>query len=87
MGTLAARDALRVTELTERVTAIALLVACQAVQLRGPLACRPGSRQVLDEVRRFVPANTGDRRQDHDIEAIVARLGAQELSLGAPEEP
>jgi histidine ammonia-lyase len=87
MGTLAARDALRVTELTERVTAIALLVACQAVQIRGPLACRPGSQQVLDAVRRFVPANTGDRRQDHDIEAIVARLGAQELSLGAPEEP
>jgi len=87
MGTIAARDALRVTELTERVAAIALLAACQAVQLRGPLTCRPRSRQVLESVRRFVPANTGDRRQDHDIETIVARLGAQDLSLGAPEEP
>jgi histidine ammonia-lyase len=87
MGTIAARDALRVTELTERVTAITLLAACQAVQLRGPLACRPRSRQVLESVRRFVPANTGDRRQDHDIETIVARLDAQDLSLGVPEEP
>jgi histidine ammonia-lyase len=87
MGTIAARDALRVTELTERVAAIALLVACQAVQLRGPPACRPRSRQVLDAVRRSVPANTGDRRQDHDIEAIVGRLRAQDLSLGEPEEP
>jgi hypothetical protein len=42
---------------------------------------------VLESVRRFVPALTGDRRQDHDIETIVARLGAQDLSLGAPEEP
>jgi histidine ammonia-lyase len=85
MGTIAARDALRVLGLTERVAAIGLLAACQAVELRGPPSCRPRSREVLQSVRRFVPANTGDRRQDLDIETIVAHLGAQDLSMGATE--
>jgi histidine ammonia-lyase len=87
MGTIAARDALRVLGLTERVAAIGLLAACQAVELRGPPSCRPRSLEVLQSVRRFVPANTGDRRQDLDIETIVAHLGAQDLSMGATEEP
>jgi len=87
MGTIAARDALRIVELTERVSAIVLLGACQAVELRGPDACRARSRDVLASVRRVVPANTGDRRQDHDIEAIVARMRGHELSLGVEEEP
>jgi histidine ammonia-lyase len=87
MGTIAARDALRISELTERVAAIMLLAACQAADLRGPEACRPRTREVLAEVRRYVPMNAADRRQDVDIEAVVRRMLACELRLGAPEEP
>jgi histidine ammonia-lyase len=87
MGTIAARDAIRVVELSERVLAIALLGACQALELRGVEAARPRNRAVLGEVRRAAPANTGDRRQDGDIEAVVARLRAGQLGLGRPEEP
>jgi histidine ammonia-lyase len=86
MGTIAARDAVRVTELCERVLAVVLLAACQALELReGEPA--PGNRAVLRAVRAAVPRNDADRRQDGDIEAIVARLRAGELALGLAEEP
>ena len=87
MGTIAARDAVRVDELAERVLAIALLAACQALELRGAEAARPKNRALLSEVRRTVPANTADRRQDGDIEAVVAGLRAGRLGLGSPGEP
>ena len=51
MGTIAARDALRILELTERVAAIVLLAACQAVDLRGLGECRPRTRAVHAEDR------------------------------------
>ena len=87
MGTIAARDALRVLELSERVVAIVLLATCQAADLRGPDSCQPRTREVLASVRRVVPMNTADRRQDVDIDAIVRRIRAGDLQLGAPEEP
>jgi histidine ammonia-lyase len=86
MGTIAARDAVRVSELCERVLAIVLLAACQALELRGGESS-PGNRAVLQSVRAVVTRNDGDRRQDGDIEAIVARIRTGELSLGHPEEP
>ena len=86
MGTIAARDAVRVTELCERVLGIVLLAACQALELRGG-ECTPGNRAVLRAVRAVVPRNDADRRQDGDIEVMVRRLRAGELALGPPEEP
>jgi histidine ammonia-lyase len=66
MGTLAARDALRVVELAETVAAIGLLAGCQGVELRGgPLPPRLGA--LLAAVRREVPGLSADRRQDLDI--------------------
>lgn len=87
MGTIAARDALRVCELTERVTAITLLAACQALDIRGPENARARSRKILERVRAVVPTNTADRRQDRDIEAIVGGMARDGLELGHPEEP
>jgi histidine ammonia-lyase/phenylalanine ammonia-lyase len=87
MGTLAARDALRVAELTERVAAIALLAVCQAADVRGPATCRARTRAVLEAVRASVPTNTADRRQDVDIEGIVERLRRDDLAVGSAEEP
>ncbi|HEX9051267.1 MAG TPA: aromatic amino acid ammonia-lyase [Anaeromyxobacter sp.] len=88
MGTIAARDALRVLELSERVAAIVLLAACQAVDIRGPAECRARTRAVHAEVRARVEVNGADRRQDGDIEAAVELLrGRGAPSLGEPEEP
>jgi histidine ammonia-lyase len=87
MGTIAARDAMRVLELTERVAAIVLLAACQAVDIRGAGECRARTRAVHAEVRGRVAVNLADRRHDGDIEATVALLRAPASSLGQPGEP
>ena len=88
MGTIAARDALRVLELTERVAAIALLATCQAVDIRGPGSCRARTRAVHAEVRARVGLDDADRRHDGDIEAAVEILRRRAGStLGEPGEP
>ncbi|WNV89592.1 aromatic amino acid ammonia-lyase [Umezawaea sp. Da 62-37] len=74
MGTIAARDARTVLELTEQVAAIHLLALCQAVDFRGPELLSPGSRPAYDLVREHVPFAAGDRRMDADIHAVVALI-------------
>jgi histidine ammonia-lyase len=84
MGTLAARDALRVIELTETVAAIGLLADCQALELRGDPA-RSGSAFALRQaVRRVVPPLDADRRQDRDIESVLALYRAGDLLEATP---
>ena len=81
MGTIAARDCLRVLELTETVAAIVLLAACQAVDLRGDEVA-PARAPLRDAVRKAVPTLLDDRRQDLDIEAVLALYRAGELPFG-----
>jgi histidine ammonia-lyase len=85
MGSIAARDALRVLDLTETVAAIHLLALCQAFDLREGLGCHVRARELHAAVRAHVPMNTGDRRQDTDIERVVALLRAGALPSGAIE--
>ncbi len=77
MGTLAARDALRVVELAETVAAIGLLAACQGVELRGA-GVPPRLAALLATLRAEIPAVEADRRQDLDIARVLAlhRRGA-----------
>jgi histidine ammonia-lyase len=84
MGTIAARDCLRVLELSERVAAIVLLAAAQAVDLRGPDTSCPASVAVRDRVRDAVPMLTADRRQDLDVARVVALHRAAALPTPAP---
>lgn len=86
MGTIAARDALRVIELTERTLAVTLLGAVQALDLRGLDGCSSGNRNVYDAVRALVPMTVEDRRQDLEIERIVEALHLDALGLGGTEE-
>lgn len=87
MGTISARDCLRILELTETVAAIHLLALCQAVDLRGPENCHPRSVALRDAVRAEVPLNDADRRMDLDIERTLARYRAGELPIGAVDFP
>ncbi len=87
MGTIAARDALRVLELVETVSAIHLLALCQAVDLRGVKECRPRTVEMHRAIRAFVPMNDADRRQDVDIQAVLQRYRADQLPIGEQGEP
>jgi histidine ammonia-lyase len=80
MGTLAARDGLRVVELTETVAAFALLAASQAAELRG--APPPCLAALLAAVRAEVPSVSEDRRQDLDIARVLALHRTRALPLG-----
>jgi histidine ammonia-lyase len=83
MGTIAARDCRRALELSETVAAIVLLADCQALELRGDAA--PGrARELREIVRKSVPALVADRRQDLDIERVLALYRAGELRIEAP---
>lgn len=81
MGTIAARDCLRIVELTETVAAIGLLALCQAVDLRGG-AAGPRAAALHEAVRARVPRVDADRRQDGDIAATLAMLRAGALPIG-----
>ena len=72
MGTIAARDCLRILELSETVAGIVLLAAVQAVDLRGVAASTPRSVAIRDAVRAEVPMLREDRRQDLDLERVLA---------------
>ncbi len=77
MGTIAARDCLRVLELTERTCVITLLAMCQAAELRGLDECTHGTQCMLKAIREHVPTITEDRRMDLEIHMIHDML--QEL--------
>ncbi len=84
MGTIAARDCRQVLELTETVAAIALLACCQAVDLRGDEVASHRARALRDAVRKSVAMVVDDRRQDLDIEAVLALYRDGELPIGEP---
>ncbi len=87
MGTISARDCVRVLELTETVAVIHLLALAQAVDLRGPHRCHAASVALRDAVREDVPMNDADRRMDHDIERTLARYRAGALPMGEVDFP
>jgi histidine ammonia-lyase len=72
MGTIAARDAIRVIELTEQVTVATMLAAWQACQLRTKITAvsMPISQQLNDFIQ-YVSASFNmlevDRRLDHEL--------------------
>jgi histidine ammonia-lyase len=87
MGTIAARDALRIIELTETTLAIVQLALCQAFDLRSGQGCHHRSRELHQAIRRIVPMNTADRRQDVDIQSVLELYRAKELPIGAIDFP
>jgi len=76
MGTIAARDALRVCELVERVVAIALMVGTQACELRGTVGVRADLARVAAAVRRLHPSLTEDRPLDSELSAVSGAVAS-----------
>jgi histidine ammonia-lyase len=71
MGSIAGRKALRVVENLEKILAIELLCACQAMDFRRPLKTTPMLEQIHQAVRAKISHTTDDRIFGEDIQ--VAR--------------
>lgn len=82
MGTIAARDCLRVLELTETVAAIHLLALCQAADLQSLARCHIRSRALHASVRRVADRHRQDRAMDRDIDAVLSLYRDGILPIG-----
>jgi histidine ammonia-lyase len=87
MGTIAARDCLRILDLTETAAAIGVLVMCQGVDLRAGDGCHARARAMHAAVRASIPVVDADRRMDGDIAAVLASYRAGDLPIGEDEAP
>jgi histidine ammonia-lyase len=90
MGTIAARDCLRILELTEQVAAAHTLATVQAARLRlridntTPIpAPLKAFMESVTSASRFVDE---DRALESDLRALTARIAACELVEGFIEE-
>lgn len=86
MGTIAARDCLRILQLTEQVAAACLLAACQGVELRlqqaGEAPAKEGGIGItLAEIRQQHPFLTEDRALDQELRQLITRIQQQGLRL------
>ena len=87
MGTIAARDCLRVLELTEQVVAALLITVRQGVWLRGrvnpELVLEPSLVQMMDLLGADVAAIQEDRRLEPDLRLLLERIRHQAWNLYA----
>ncbi len=87
MGTIAARDCLRVIELTEQVAAAMLVAARQGVELRqriAPDAALHGApATMLDDLRARIALVEEDRALDGELHALLAGIRARDWNLYA----
>jgi histidine ammonia-lyase len=77
MGTIAARDALRVLELTEQVVAAMLIAARQALALRQPLSDLPLPAPLagfLDQLGAVIVLVEEDRALDADLQRLLTGM-------------
>ncbi len=87
MGTIAARDALRVNELTAQVAAAHMMAATQAIELRlksgelTELMVGPRVLAQVEKVRALAPFITEDQPMDVILRDVTAKLLTGELSV------
>lgn len=82
MGTIAARDCLRIIELTEQVAAACLLACVQAVELRGSLLeLSPAMQTTVNGLREHVAALTNDRAMEADLRICLELIRRQHWQL------
>ncbi|HEX6550652.1 MAG TPA: aromatic amino acid ammonia-lyase [Gammaproteobacteria bacterium] len=89
MGTISARDAIRVLELTEQVAAACLAAAVQAVEIRHRRGNRPPAhmdndiRNMVDDVFTLFPYVEEDRALEHELRALCAAVKSRRWELYA----
>lgn len=89
MGTIAARDCLRVLQLTEQVVAACLLASVQAVELRCAQTGKdtqqlsPSVQKTLVEIREHSGFLNEDRALEQELRHLITRLQQQEMHFYA----
>lgn len=82
MGTIAARDCVRILELTEQVAAAVLLAVVQAVELRGLFdTLNPTLQQTITQLRQHSHFLSNDRALDQELRHCVQLIRAQHWQL------
>jgi histidine ammonia-lyase len=82
MGTIAARDCLRILELTEQVAAAVLFAVVQGVELRGNLdTLSLVLQQTVKSVRECSPFLNTDRALEHELRACLVLIRQQHWQL------
>ena len=76
LAPLGARRLREMTSLGDRLAALALVVSCQAIELRGDVGLGPFARDVLDAVREFVPFVDVGRRLPDTLEPLISSIRA-----------
>jgi histidine ammonia-lyase len=79
MGANGATKAYRIMENAERIIAIELMTAAQALDLRRPQKSSPIIEQLMTDYRKVVSYNDKDRELYKDINATVAFLNTLEV--------
>ncbi len=82
MGTIAARDCIRILELTEQVAAAVLFAAVQGVELRGNLeSLSPALQHTVKFVRQFSPFLSTDRALEQELRQCLVLIRQQHWPL------
>jgi histidine ammonia-lyase len=79
LAPLAARRLREMAALGDRLVALALVVACQAIELRGS-ALGPFAREAFDAVRECVPFVDAGRRLPDTLEPLIASVRGGTIS-------
>ena len=87
MGTIAARDCLRVLELVEQVVAALLVTARQGIALRraheGSAKLAPEAEAMFLDLEARIPLIVEDRALDTELRALLAAIRAEAWALYA----
>lgn len=82
MGTIAARDCIRILELTEQVAAAVLFAAVQGVELRGNAeVLSPALKTTIELVREFSPFLSMDRALEQELRVCLVLFRNQHWQL------
>jgi histidine ammonia-lyase len=85
MGTIAARDCLRVIELTEQVVAALLVTARQGIALRRrlqpDLAMTPVLSGMYADLEQRIPLVVEDRALDRELRELLTAIRAESWAL------
>lgn len=82
MGTIAARDCIRILELTEQVAAAALLAVVQGVELRGNSGnLSPALKNTIEQLRQYSPFLSTDRALEQELRLCLELIRKQHWDL------